>query len=364
MHLSNLNEVFTFDSFVQCIKQYTSKNEEIRIFAYITNLERTKLFDFMNRFGFSIRQLGDIIELKLTSGEKNENDSIFYCHIKENLVLCFTSYSFEDGEKTIDKFVSQHNGIYPLWIQPDTFDWISRSILNKDPNSMILEFHATRRHMDASSRREKVLREDYPRYFKYLGDDGKYTFEEISKIYGVSATHFQFLIPDLCRFRITNMGRFALINGNIDFLFEVINQVLSKVLEMKSVIDRARTEFIPVNMGRREINLPKITPLNIIFGREIDFFQIEQFLNYITFEDSNFEMLDMSLLSGSVHLSGTLVDRNKNTEFSITGSTNKMTLSPREDTTFDSLLNFYRLVIERLDTDARCQVREISNVQR
>ncbi|MGB7954186.1 MAG: hypothetical protein WCF23_09410 [Candidatus Nitrosopolaris sp.] len=69
-------------------------------------------------------------------------------------------------------------------------------------------------------------------------------------------TSIQFIIPNISKFRITYLGKFTFTHGNIDWLFEVINDILSKVLETKSIIDKARIEFIPINMGKKEVKLP------------------------------------------------------------------------------------------------------------
>jgi hypothetical protein len=127
-------------------------------------------------------------------------------------------------------------------------------------------------------------------------------------------------------------------------------------LKAKSLVDKARIEFIPLNMGKKEVKLPKVVPLEIVFSREIDYSEIEKLVDNMKGEDFNFEIYDMLLISGSVHLSGTVIDRYKNDAFNITGNLNKLTISPRKDTSFDSILQFYKLIIERLDLDARIQI--------
>ena len=252
----------------------------------------------------------------------------------------------------MDKFIHQKYKITNLWIHPLSFERISRKIISENSNTIITEFHASRYRKQG----EVVLRDRYQRYFKYMGDDGRYTLEEVSKSYGVLPTSIQFIVPELCKFRITDMGRFTFIHGDLDFLFSIINEILSEVLTTKSIIDQAKTEFIPVNMGKKEIKLPKITPLDIVFSREMDYSEIEQTINNMTGEDFNFEIFDMALIPGSIHLSGTILDRNKNLAFNITGNTNKVTLSPRKDTTFDSMLQFYKMIIEKLDLKATVTV--------
>lgn len=324
----------------------------------------------MKRFGFDIIQHGSIVEVKTGSisiGEEIEGAgserlalgilpsiSIYYCHYdyERNLLLCFTSEALEETEKNIGRFVEQRSRITSLWISPLIFSKIMRQIISENENSIISEFHASRFMVDS----KEVIRENFDRYFRYTGDDGRYTLDEISRAYGVLPTSVKFIIPNISKFWITNKGKFTFIHGDIDFLFDIINNILSYVLKTKSLIDKAKIEFIPVDMGIREVKLPKVIPLEIMFSREIDYSEIEKLVDNMKGEDFNFEIYDMLLLPGSIHLSGTVVERNKNGEFNITGNLNKLTISPRKDTTFDSMLQFYKMIVERLDSNAQLQI--------
>lgn len=357
MPLSDLEGKFTFESFLARLKTHClNTNEEIRILAYVTDLKPEELFDSMKRFGFIVSDHGDIIEVRanyITMGNIESYSTYYYRYdFKSSLLLCFTSDTLEVASKTMDRFVNQKHRIYQLWIHPLEFSKICQKIIRENENTIINEFHASRFRVDG----EKVIREDYPRYFQYNGDDGRYTLEEITKAYGVLPTSIQFIIPNVCKFRITEMGRFTFVYGNIDFLFDIINDILTHVLIAKSIIDKAKIEFIPVNMGIREVRLPKLVPLDIVFSREIDYSEVEQLINNMTGEAFSFEIFDMALIPGSIHLSGTIVDKNKNIAFSITGNSNKVTLSPRKDTSFDSMMEFYKMVTERLDLKAKLEV--------
>jgi hypothetical protein len=363
MPLADLSGNFTFESFLEQLKvHHNETNEEIRILAYITDLDPKALFDSMKRFGFETLSRGSVIEVKVpvttTSGDgypfsnKLMNSYVcYYCHYnyKKNLLLCFTSETLEIASKTMDKFVDQKSRVSPLWIHPLTFNTLYRQIIAKNPNTIISEFHASRYHIYG----EEVIRESFDRYFRYIGDDGRYTLDDISKSYGVLPTSIQFFIPNSSKFRITNMGKFTFTHGDIDLLFEIINDILSRVLETKSIIDKAKIEFIPINMGKKEVTLPNLIPLDIVFSREIDYVEMEKLLDNMGGEDFNFEIFDMLLAPGSICLSGTILDRNKNIAFNITANLEKITLSPRKDTYFDSMLQFYKLITERLDLNAR-----------
>ncbi len=380
MPLQGLAGKHTFESFLDLIKvHHRTTNEEIRILAYVSNLTPERLFDSMKRFHtFHVTELGEIVEVRIerssSDSEPKTRDeepstsetmttqpstSTYYCHFnrRRGLLLCFSTDTLEEAGRTMDRFVNHTNGIFPLWIHPITFDKIRRDILSKNPDSIISEFHAHRYKMDG----EDVIRPSYEdRYFKYMADDGRYTLDELSKAYGVLPTSILFNVLNICKFRITNMGRFAFAHGDLDFLFNIINEVLAKVLETKALIEKARIEFIPVNMGRKEVKLPKVIPVDIVFSREIDFSEVERLVENMAGEDFNFEIFDMLLMQGSIHLSGTIVDRNKNIGFNITGTSEKITLSPRKDTNFDSMMQFYKMITERLDLKAEIRASSIS----
>lgn len=364
MPLLGLEGKFTFESFLTRLKTHClTTNEEIRILAYVTDLDPKELFESMKRFGFMVSDLGDIVEVKTNYTKINDNLEIYSTYyyrydFSKNLLLCFTSDTLEEARITMDKFVNQKYRISQLWIHPVEFNKISQKIIRENENTIINEFHVSRYRVDG----EKVIRGDYlSRYFKYMGDDGRYTLEEITRSYGVLPTSIQFIIPNVCKFRVTDMGRFTFVYGNIDFLFDIINDILTNVLTTKSIIDKAKIEFIPVNMGKREVRLPKLIPLDIVFSREIDYSEIEKLVNNMTGDVFSFEIFDMALIPGSIHLSGTIVDKNKNIAFSVTGNSNKVTLSPRKDTSFDSMLKFYEMITERVDLNAKLEVSQQLN---
>lgn len=359
MPLKDLKGDFTFGTFISTLKTHcVNTNEEIRILAYITDLEQQELFDSMKRFGFKVAKLGDVVEVKTNYQEMGEFEiySTYYYHydFQRNLLLCFTSDTLEETSKTMDRFVNQRYRIFPLWIQPLLFNKISQKIIRENENTIINEFHVSRFRVEG----EKTLRENYDRYFKYMGDDGKYTLDEITGAYGVLPTSIQFIIPGVCKFRITDEGKFTFVHGDIDFLFRIINDILSYVLTTKAIIDKAKIEFIPVNMGKKEVKLPKLIPLDIVFSREIDYSEIEKLVDSMS--SQGFEIFDMALIPGSIHLSGTVVDKNKkNMGFNITGNSNRVTLSPRKDTNFDTMLQFYKMITEKLDLKATLEVPQL-----
>ena len=143
MPLSDLHDNSTFESFLEQLKVHHNKtNEEIRILAYITDLDAKELFDSMMRFGFETSSRGSIMEVKVTINIPTEEDYLFsnklmnnyisyYCHYnyKENLFLCFTSETLEVASKTMDKFVNQKSRITLLWIHPLTFNTLYRQII-------------------------------------------------------------------------------------------------------------------------------------------------------------------------------------------------------------------------------------------
>ncbi|WP_415282235.1 hypothetical protein [Candidatus Nitrososphaera sp. FF02] len=362
MPLKGLSGSLSFVSFLDKLKFHQkSSNEEVRILTYITNLPSNDLFESMTRFGFKVEYLGEIVQVSIQDPNSDGQDgdvqpSIYYCYhdTQRSLLLCFTYDTIEEAIKKMDKFVNQRRGIAPIWIHPLTFDKIRKQILERYPKTLIVEFHASRVRRE---REEAVLREQYQdRYFQYNGDDGRHTLDEISRSYGVLPHSIVFVIPNLAKFRITNKGKFTFNHGEIEVLFEIINELLSEFLERKKIIDRAKAEFIPMNFGKGEVKVPHVIPVDIVFSREVEFLEVQKLIDNMGGDDFNFEIFDTLLIQGSVHLSGTVIDKNKNTGFNITCNSDRVTLSPTKDTPFDSLMQFYKMITERLDLNARVEL--------
>jgi len=102
MVLSGLDGDLRFEDFLDYPKNdNVQSNQESCILAYISNLSSDDLFDSMKRHtGFKIKQLGEIVELRINNHSRKRDDSdyympeysYYYCYYEslKNLLLCFT----------------------------------------------------------------------------------------------------------------------------------------------------------------------------------------------------------------------------------------------------------------------------------
>ena len=183
----------------------------------------------------------------------------FYCYYdeKRRALLAFTSSSAEEIDRTLDDWVHHQPNVYYLWINPRLITDIEARIINDHPDTIIPAFTAMRFPWSKFS---KVIRPDFERSFQYHGDDGRFTLEELENYYGVLPTSIDFAVPRAAHFRMTDYGLFTFKSGNLDFVFDVINQALSGALKEREIIQEARYEFIPLTSGRKQLQVLNVVP--------------------------------------------------------------------------------------------------------
>jgi hypothetical protein len=344
------SSTYRYSDFINYVKYWQgSTGLDLRIVCYVTNLDTEELVQSLRKRRSNVRILGEVFEV--TSPyfkDEKELRATFYCyHDKAHgLVLAFTAESSEAVSKTLNEWVRRQPNVYYLWISPKNLIEIRDKIIGEHPNTIIPSFNAKRYPWNKF---QNVIRGEYERSFEYHGDDGRFTLQELQSYYGILPTAMDFFVPKMAKFRMTNDGLFTFKEGNLDFVFGVINEALGKGLSDRRAIEETKYEFIPLSSGKKTLQLLNVVPLSVRLGRDIGVDDADSALAALSKND--FEVYDVIKEAGSLHFSGTLFDKQNGATVEISGNSEKFTLTPHGAVPFDSMLRIYRTLSDYVNVE-------------
>ncbi|WP_267643900.1 hypothetical protein [Haloarchaeobius amylolyticus] len=226
-------------------------------------------------------------------------------------------------------------------------------------NELVLE-HNDVRITEFKSKRvpdlaEAEIRPSVQRSIEYKGRDGKEAIEELRSGYGVVPVRIQYEHQNLS-LKIDSRGKFTLkkINSkNFDLLFELVEEVIENVLELKDITQEIRFTEEEVESGNLSITVPKVEAGEVTFDREFTRVLAEDFVEGTRNRDRvDFSFTDVTMQAGSLDFSAQVVDENRNSFFNISATADEMRIVPETNCSFPSLIEFYFCVLQLVDGNA------------
>ena len=304
---------------------------------------------------FSMESMGEMRKLTCIWVDpitENRIPVVYYAYLnpKTKLLSCFTDAPSDQIEKTIGA-IADEPGVYNLWIGPTAMEEIKDEIISKYPYSDITTFTAKR---TSSYIFKGKIRPDFDRTIVYYGKDGLKTLEEAKYYYGAFPTDILFDVPAVMRFRVNAKGAFSLEFGNKEYFFDIFNNTLEIVQNIRKTVESSRFELTTVQMERKELKVPFLVPWEIEFSKELEYPDAEVLVNKL--QENGFTLYNYILSKGSVLLDSNIIDEVKKCMFSISMGSSRMVVVPRHYIHFDSFLRFFQTIVEDLDPQAKCHV--------
>jgi hypothetical protein len=357
---------YTLDSFLEYLADNTNelftREERKWLKVYLIFVERDwlKLFE-----QFAPTKLGDIFHVSIGANALANID--FYVYERApGLLMFFTSSTEEDYERSLKRFIESTRGITEMWIPPARIEDAKALVLSQY-SGKIYRFIGRRSTITPTPAR---IRPEYNRRISYSGMDAQETLKEMQETYGIIPFSIDFSVGD-DSFKITNDGLFVLRTINertLKIMSDVVDVMLGKQLKMQKLTQgvTATTELFQI--GQKMFRVPEIVAAKVylktqrlnavwverFFGRRRDVFTEE--LKLQDSEPSEFSFIDTTILEGSLVFSATVIDEFKGTIFGLSGGENEILLIPKHNTTFESFVRFYRLIVEDLDKDAELSI--------
>lgn len=302
---------------------------------------------------YGLEKFGDVYYFKMPI---NNTSVEYYIHeIESGLLMFFSLSRREEYNSTLRPFVRHSSGITQMWFPHTSFE-SAISFIKSNYEAHIYSFTARR---PWSSKYPAKIRGDTSRVIRYSGEDADYSLKELREVYGVLPTLVDFQI-DSDKIRITNDGFFLIRNINrriLRIVEEVVAKVIAEPIRLRNI-----SKQVSYNSKTNDWNEFKISRLmsgKIDFNTKLSGILINQLFHSFKDEEvgrteegielPSFSFIDYNISEDSLHYSATVVDEDKGTIFGISGSDDRMILVPKHRTTFETFINFYRLVNETID---------------
>lgn len=300
---------------------------------------------------FTISPQGEFHELTTSYqkyGQEIDVHLYLYNHPDFDVFIIFTLNSSGDFSRTAESVVQSTEGIYYLWMPPNIVESLKEDLLSIE-GSRLTYFYGEK--FSSQRRFEEERRPEYPRKDEYEGDDAAETLEERKKEYGITPTRLRFEIPPKGTILFSNLGDFVLLAGEPhEFYHDIVQMGLKKVNDMNTAIQSSELSLVEDEGVER---VSKQT-LEIEVERGLDYEDADNFLGEL--RDDEFYPYNVSKSEGSLLLEGRIVDQENGGMISLSTDGQIFSVLPKYGSDFDSLMRFYRFVVEKIDTDASVQL--------
>jgi hypothetical protein len=329
----------------------------LRILGLITDKSMAELQELFKSYDMDCELSGEILQcsFKVADSNKKIKKVEFFCNLKEdNGSLQIFTFMSSNEMYYLEKIINNSHGIHYLWISPKTLDEIKNKIIDTYSETSITHFTAKR--FDNMKERCEI-RPGFKRSFRYGGEDGRDTLQELRKNYGVLPRTIQFKIPTVAEFKISFKGSFTFNSGDLDYVISLFQYALEQILSTKHILESSIYKRIVEKRKYRDVQFDEIKPVSIELSSAMDAKAANELINLINNSEDFFPMNE-TVLEGSLYFTSTLIDKNKNESFIINSTGNEITIIKDASTSFASLLRFYQFIVERMDVDAKLRISD------
>jgi len=301
-----------------------------------------------------LTKLGEIFKVDPKTELPNEQNELYY--IEEycpGLLLMYTTANNEVYQQDLGNRIRKSIGVTQMWIKTDLFRIFWKGIL-EDTNGFVYFFSSTRGAVDDTPCK---IRPNYKRRFNYSGDDATQTIEELEEIYGVTPDLVYLKVDEDLKIHITHEGLYAAQNASanaLNLFFKHLDKIKENILELRDTSKQLRFEVVTeeTNLKLASIDAGRIT----LEEREVDAMIAQKMKD--GFE--NFSFIDVNLETGSISFTATAIDEVKGSVLDITATEKQILIVPKYRCTFESIIDFYRGVVESIDEHAKLSLLDYS----
>jgi hypothetical protein len=244
--------------------------------------------------------------------------------------------------------IESTENLYPLWLRPEEISELRQEILEMEGVRLTgFEYDTFGRDQhDESERRPGHRREG-----SHEGDDALDILEDMKIDYGITPTQLRFSLPSEGEFQISNDGEFVMKSGKTEFLYrDVVERTLEKAIPISEKAQESELKIV----SKEGIETVEEKPLAMEIGDSLDYEDVDTLIS--SMKESDFYPFDYQADRGSLLLSGRIIDEQNGGMLSISTDGQTLTILPRYDSGFDSLLRFYRFIIEEVDPTTSIEV--------
>jgi hypothetical protein len=345
------------DTLDQLIEEARGKLEQdkrtnFRIICLSTDLPWEQLLTITRHY-FAVTKQGDFHELYATHTKHNKEFHVhlyLYQHPETGAPIIFTLNSYDDFRRTSGSLIKGTEDLYTLWLRPDEITDLQEEIMSDEGIRLTGFDYDT---FGKEQRYEAERRPGFERSGSNNSEDAEHVLEEWKMEYGINPTQLRFSLPSKGQFYFGNDGQFVLTRGDTEYLYTtVVESALQKVHPLNTTVQSS--ELRVVTEGG--IDQIKEKPLEMEINDTLDYEDVDNLITAMKTDD--FYPYSYQAAPGSLLLSGRIVDERNGGMISVATDGETMTLLPRYESGFDSLLRFYRFIVEEVDPDTSIELAE------
>ncbi|MBV0902354.1 hypothetical protein [Haloarcula salina] len=323
------------------------RRNNFRTICLSSNLD---LKEIAERFSaeFSVTEQGEFYHLNTTYKkyrQKFEVHLYLYEYKQTNTPIIFTLNSSEDIRRKAKSLVNINEALCHLWLPPNEMDAISDELLNIE-GCRLTRFIGEKFGKEARSHQER--RPEFERREEYSGDDAAQTLEEAKLDYGITPTKLEYELPTKANFTLSNEGEFVMKSGDAEFFFEqiVMDTAVSRVEDMNKQIQSSKLDVVE----KEGVEVFDEKSLEIKLENSLDYEDADDLISNL--KEDNFYPYNISAEQGSLLLTSRIIDEETGGMFSLTTDGSQVSVLPKHGSSFDSIMRFYRFLVEKFDTNA------------
>lgn len=323
-----------------------------RIICLSTDLSWERLLQIVRGY-FDVTEQGVFHELYKSHTKHNKEFHVYlylYEHPDTGAPIIFTVNSYDDFRRTAKSMIEGTEDLYTLWLRPSEVSELREELLDKQGVRLTGFDYDT---FGKDQKHEAQRRPGHKRSGSHDSDDAMDMLEDWKLEYGITPTQLRFSLPDKGEFHFSNDGEFVMKTGDTEFLYnEIVESALQKAHPLSTTAQAS--ELRVVTEGG--IDQIQERPLEMTIGDVLNYEDVDDLISEMKADD--FYPYSYQAAPGSLLLSGRIVDERNGGMISVSTDGETMTLLPRYESGFDSLLRFYRFIVEEVDPDTSIQLVE------
>lgn len=322
-----------------------------RIICLSINLTWERLLEIASGY-FSVKEQGEFHQLYTTHMKHNKKFHVYlylYQHPRTGSPIIFTLNSYDDFRRAAHRMIQRTEDLYTLWIRPGETSELREQILDYEG----IRLRGFDYDTFGKDEHKGQRRPGYRRSGSHDSEDAEHVLEEWKMEYGISPTQLRFDLPTKGQFHFSNDGEFVLTEGDTHFLYdEVVEPALKKSYPLSETVQSSE---LKVNT-EEGIDQIEERPLEMTIDDSLDYEDVDDLVSDM--KEENFYPYSYQAAPGSLLLSGRIMDEQNGGMISVATDGETMTILPRYESGFDSLIRFYRFIVEQVDPETTIQLAE------
>lgn len=329
---------------------------QIKIFLFLTSVEEwPTLFE-----SYQSSDYGSTLKISKNFYNRagQEREAVFYAaEWQDGLILVITG-AVEDGiRQTLDVTVNEYDDLEPMPIFPADFQEMNDYVISSYEDMGISEFKAVRQPDLADA---EIRPEVEDRIVEYYGSDGRISLDEFRQYYGVVPIRVQYL-HDNIEFKMDADGKFTLTTINDDtfnLFFDLIERVVEHIIEIQEISENIRFRTETRQSGDLDVPVPRLTSGQVRLTRDFNLLLAEHFMEHLSSQEvSPYTFSDVTKQAGSLDLSARVTDERRKSHFNVSATEEAITIVPRKNCAWGSILQFYHLFTQSVDEGAELRLQ-------